>query len=160
MAKKLVLSLGSNQGDRDFHLREAQRLLSKAFGLPILKSEIIETEPEGVPDHPPYLNQVLVYDCNCTLRQAFTICQDTEKILGRTDKGKLRPRTIDIDVCSFGDEIVSEPDLVVPHPSLAFRRFVLEPLVSIWPGWVHPVLGNPATELLENCLRSSETKEN
>jgi len=153
--KKLLLSLGSNLGDRDNYLREAIKLLSAEFGSPVMQSEIFETDPVGVEGHPAYLNQVLVFDCSISIRQAFTVCINIETALGRRGKGELLPRSIDIDLCSFGDEIVSDPDLVVPHPSMHLRRFVLEPLVSIWPDWFHPLLAKSASDILQELLNSN-----
>ena len=152
MIKKLLLSLGSNLGDRDHYLREAIKLLTAEFGAPVLQSGVFETDPVGVEGHPAYLNQVLVFDCSISIRQAFSVCINIETALGRRGKGELLPRSIDIDLCSYGDEIVSDPDLVVPHPSMHLRRFVLEPLVAIWPEWQHPLLEKSASKLLQELL--------
>jgi 2-amino-4-hydroxy-6-hydroxymethyldihydropteridine diphosphokinase len=157
--KKLLLSLGSNQGDRDYYLSEANKRLSSEFGNPVLQSGIFETNPVGVEGHPVYLNQVLVYDCRISIRQAFTVCRGIETALGRRGKGELLPRSIDIDLCSFGDEIVSDPDLIVPHPSMHLRRFVLEPLVSIWPDWFHPLLGKTASAMLQELLEGDQVTD-
>jgi 2-amino-4-hydroxy-6-hydroxymethyldihydropteridine diphosphokinase len=156
--KLLIIGLGSNLGLRMKNLNEAAKRLSVAFGTPVLQSSIYETDPVGVENHPVYLNQVLVFCIQITARDAFQTCLEIEKQMGRTGKGHLLPRLIDIDLLAFGNDIVNERDLVVPHPSLERREFVLAPLAEILPDWEHPVLLRKASELLAELKRNSHSK--
>ena len=149
MTKLLLISLGSNLGDRKNNILSAGNQLSISFGRPVRESALYETAPFGVETHPPYLNQVQVFESNLPVREIFQGCCDIEKELGRTGKGMLLPRTIDIDILAYGHETISEPDLVIPHPSMHLRNFVLEPLASVLPEWQHPLNGLTAREMLE-----------
>ena len=141
------LSLGSNLGDRPANLRAAIAQLEGGCSLRAV-SALYETQPVDVPDQPWFLNCVAAIETGKTPRELLRFVLSIEAALGRfrlRDKG---PRRIDIDVLLFGDRVLEEPGLTIPHPAMQERRFVLEPLVEIAPEARHPVLKKTARELL------------
>jgi len=147
MAEVAYLSLGSNIGDREANLREAIAQL-KTVGSLLKLSAVYETQPVGLPDQPWFLNCVVALETAKTPRELLKTALDIEAGMGRLrfrDKG---PRKIDIDLLLFGDQILNEPDLKIPHPAMHERRFVLEPLAETAPSVRHPVLNKTASELL------------
>jgi 2-amino-4-hydroxy-6-hydroxymethyldihydropteridine diphosphokinase len=147
MAETVYLSLGSNLGDRAANLREALAQLG-VVGRLIAISAIYETQPVDVPDQPWFLNCVAAFETDRTPKELLELALQIEAAMGRLrirDKGA---RKIDIDIVLFGDRIVDEPGLKIPHPSMHQRRFVLEPLVEISPDARHAELGKTARKLL------------
>jgi 2-amino-4-hydroxy-6-hydroxymethyldihydropteridine diphosphokinase len=122
------LALGSNLGDRLEHLREAVRLLSAEPGVEVTRSSrVYETEPVG-PPQPPYLNAVIEVRTDGNVRELLEASRRVEDALGRVRAERWGPRTVDVDVLTFGEQVVDEPDLVIPHPRMHERGFVLVPL--------------------------------
>jgi 2-amino-4-hydroxy-6-hydroxymethyldihydropteridine diphosphokinase len=141
------LSLGSNLGDRAANLRTAVAQLDVAGRLLAL-SVIYETQPVDVPNQPWFMNCMAAIETDMKPRELLKLALQIEAAMGRlrmTDKGA---RKIDIDVVLFGDRVVDEPGLKIPHPAMHQRRFVLEPLVEIAPEVRHPELQKTARELL------------
>ena len=125
---KAYLGLGSNIGSRARNLSAARRRLRER-GVRILRqSRVIETEPWGVLDQPKFLNQVLEVEWRGTPRHLLRAAQAVERDGGRVREKRWGPRTIDVDILLFGDERVNEKDLVIPHPRINERRFVLSGL--------------------------------
>ena len=128
MTTSAYLGLGSNLGDRLEHLREAVRLLGAEPTVEVVRSSrVYETEPVG-PPQPAYLNAVIEVRTDGTARELLEVCRRVEDALGRVRAERWGPRTIDVDVLSFDEETIDEPDLVVPHPLMHERGFVLVPL--------------------------------
>lgn len=139
-------------------LQQAQINISCLLGNPVAVSTISETPGFGVENHPPYLNQILIFDSPLPVRIIFEHCNEVENQLGRDGKGLLLPRSIDIDILACGNEIMQHHDLQIPHPSMHLRKFVLEPLNEIMPGWEHPILGLKVPSMLQIlCNNSAET---
>jgi 2-amino-4-hydroxy-6-hydroxymethyldihydropteridine diphosphokinase len=143
------IGVGSNLGERDATIRDAIELLAADPELEVeAVSAIRETDPVGVVDQPRFLNAAIRLTTELAPRQLLERLLAVEQQLGRVRDGeRYGPRTIDLDLLLYGDEIVEEPGLRVPHPRLAERRFVLEPLAELDPGLVVPGLG-PVQALL------------
>jgi 2-amino-4-hydroxy-6-hydroxymethyldihydropteridine diphosphokinase len=124
----VYVGLGSNLGTRARNLSAARRLLRRK-GLRILRrSRVIETEPWGVADQPRFINQVLEGEWPGTPRELLTTAKSVEREVGRRPSVRWGPREIDVDILLFGALRVDEPDLVIPHPRIAERQFVLDSL--------------------------------
>jgi len=146
VGKIAYLSLGSNVGDRAANLRAALAHLEEGDRL-LAVSAFYETEPVEVPDQPWFLNCVAAIETGKTARELLHLALQIEAAMGRLRMRSKGPRKIDIDILLFGDLVVDEPGLKIPHPSMHQRRFVLEPLVEIAPEALHPVLAKTAREL-------------
>lgn len=134
--RRAYLGLGSNLGDRAAHLQGAVHGLAATDGITVVAvSSVYETEPVGGPDQPDYLNAVVAVDTDLTARQLLEVAQRLEGEAGRDREREERwgPRTLDVDVLLVGDEHVEEADLVVPHPRLFERAFVMVPLADLDP---------------------------
>jgi len=132
----VFLLLGSNLGDRYLYMNKAIEHIEHDIG-PVLKaSSVYETQSWGKTDAPDYLNQVV------TLQTDLPAKVILEKVLNIENmrKEKWGSRTIDIDILFYGQAIINDPGLQIPHPELHKRRFTLEPLAEIAPGYIHPVI--------------------
>ena len=147
MAELAYFSLGSNIGDRAGNLRNAASQL-EATGRLLRLSSLYETQPVDVPDQPWFLNCVAAIETQKTARELLQLVLQIEAGMGRLRMRNKGPRNIDIDILLFGDRVVDEPGLKIPHPSMHERRFVLEPMVEIAPEARHPELGKTMRELL------------
>lgn len=140
------IGLGSNMGDRRAHLEAALRRLA-----PLRVSPIVETEPWGRADQPRFLNAVAEIRTELGPQELLGRLLDLEHELGRERRERWGPRTIDLDLLLYGDRMIQTPDLAVPHPRLAERRFVLEGLAELCPGRTVPGLNRTVRELLEGA---------
>jgi 2-amino-4-hydroxy-6-hydroxymethyldihydropteridine diphosphokinase len=138
------VGLGSNLGDREATIRRAVELLEAAAGLEVVAvSSFRETDPVGYEDQPRFLNGAAALRTELAPRALLEQLQDVERQLGRDRSGpRFGPRTIDLDLLLYGDATVDEPGLQVPHPRLAVRRFVLEPLAELDEGLEVPGRGS------------------
>ena len=139
-ARTAYLSLGSNLGDRQAAIEQAIGALEREGIYVIARSSIYETEPQDVKDQPWFLNLVARCETRCFPLQLLTTLLRIERELGRTRTRASRkgPRVIDLDLLLFGNTVMHTPELVLPHPRMLERRFVLEPLVEIAPELRHP----------------------
>lgn len=144
----VYLGLGSNLGDRQKNLDTALELLTQRMKLGKISS-IYDTEPVGVPPQPRFLNFVCQAFTRLEPMALLTLAKGIEARLGRSGKSDA-PRPIDIDILLYGDEVINTPDLVIPHPRMAERAFVLMPLAEIAPNAVHPVLKKTIKEMLKS----------
>ena len=160
MIQNAYVGLGSNLGDRAGYLLLAVCGMLDA-GLDVIRlSSIYETEPVEYEDQPPFLNMVaeLRGPTLPSPDQMLARLLRIEYALGRTRDVRMGPRTIDLDLLIFKDQLIDTAFLTVPHPRLASRRFVLVPLSELVPTLIHPVLGKPISELLaETRDRSTVT---
>jgi 2-amino-4-hydroxy-6-hydroxymethyldihydropteridine diphosphokinase len=134
------LGLGSNMGDRLAHLQAAVDGLAVTPGVRVVEvSPVYETTPVGGPPQDDYLNAVVAVDTQLDARGLLHVAHTLEEHEQRVRRERWGPRTLDVDVLLAGDERVAEPDLVVPHPRLTERAFVLVPLADIAPQWAASV---------------------
>ncbi len=147
-SKKVYLSLGSNLGQRERYLADAISLLQDSDSAVLRASSIYETEPRDLLHQPWFLNQVIEVDTRLFPRQLLSRIKKVEDQLGRKRKVDKGPRTIDIDILLFGRFVVDVPGLMVPHPRMSARRFVLEPLAELAPDLRHPVTHETVRDLL------------
>lgn len=146
------LGLGSNLGDRKKNLLRGIEFLRK--GIQISRtSPIYETEPVGYTEQPPFLNCVCKGETNLTPLELLSLAKEAEAALGRVPTFRNGPRTLDVDILFYGDAVLSETDLEVPHPRLTERGFVLVPLADIAPDLRHPVSGATVEEMLERLAQ-------
>ena len=152
----LYLLTGGNMGDRDANLHAAASGIESSIGSIKAASAIYETAPWGYTDQAPFLNQVLLVSTPLSAVEVLEQVLSVEMALGRERLEKMGPRTIDIDILYYNDDIVEQPDLTIPHPHLQDRKFVLVPLAEIAPEFVHPILLKTNKQLLDECTDTLE----
>jgi 2-amino-4-hydroxy-6-hydroxymethyldihydropteridine diphosphokinase len=142
------VGIGSNLGDREGHLRQALDLLAAEESIEVVAvSSLRETEPVGPVEQGPFLNGAVQMATELPPRELLERLLDVEQRLGRVRLERFGPRTIDLDLLVYGDEVVDEPGLTLPHPRLHERRFALEPLAELAPDLTVPGRG-PVSALL------------
>ncbi len=153
-----AIALGSNLDDRRSHLDYAVSRLRPALA-GLRASTWRETEPVGVGDQPRFLNGAVVGCCSLPARDLLGLLLAIERERGRERPYPGAPRTLDLDLILVGEEILDEPDLVVPHPRFRERLFVLDPLAEIAPRMIDPVTGRLVVELREEARRAVSSKQ-
>jgi 2-amino-4-hydroxy-6-hydroxymethyldihydropteridine diphosphokinase len=144
---RAYVGLGANLGDAAGHVARAITALAELGQ--VRASSLYRSEPLGDPDQPWYVNAVAALDTELDARELLEGLRRLERRFGRAPgRPRWAPRELDLDLLLFGDRICEEPDLVLPHPGLAERRFVLEPLAELEPGARDPRTGRTASELL------------
>ncbi len=149
--RPLFLLLGSNQGDRMHWIQSGIKGIEERIGEVEKTSPLYETQPWGNENQPDFLNLALRVSSQLSAREILTQVQAIEKEGGRQRIIKWGPRTLDIDILFIDKEVIQWPELVVPHPAMADRRFVLQPLADIAPDWIHPLSGLTIPEMLHQC---------
>jgi 2-amino-4-hydroxy-6-hydroxymethyldihydropteridine diphosphokinase len=144
---RIYIALGSNLGDREALLHSAADMLAPDVRV-LRSSPIYETAPWGFADQGAFLNQVVEAETELTPRQLLVLLKAIEMRLGRKPRMRNGPREIDLDILLYGDEIVNEPNLVVPHPGLHERAFILTPLSDLVPKLTIPSQQRTVRELL------------
>jgi 2-amino-4-hydroxy-6-hydroxymethyldihydropteridine diphosphokinase len=142
-----AIALGSNLGDRLGIMRQAVMLLEEHCLRIKGSSDVFETPPWGVRDQPRFLNACILVETVEPPKKLLELLLNTEKELGRTRRYMWGPREIDLDLIFYDDQVLEEEGLILPHPNMHRRAFVLLPLAQIAPDWRHPVLGKSVREL-------------
>ena len=141
------LIIGSNLGNRKEQLSLALKLIREEVGQVLQQSEIYETQPWGFDDQPWFLNQVLEVSTEKSPETVLSLIKNIETKAGRIPGEKWHERHLDIDILLCGDLILQKPELIIPHPLLHTRNFVLVPLMDLAAEVMHPVLGKTIEEL-------------
>lgn len=131
MSERIYLGLGSNLGDRLASLSRAVELLHERGARVRRSSRVYETDPAGGPPQPDYLDAVVEVETDLDPRELLRVCLEVESELGRVRGERWGPRTIDIDLLTYGEREVTDPDLTIPHPRMHERAFVLVPLLEL-----------------------------
>lgn len=147
---KAVIALGSNLGNRELYIDSAVAELAKIIEITHLSTNH-ETDPVGGPEQPKYLNAIAIGETELDPRELLIVMLEIENKLGRKREVHWGPRTIDLDLIVFGDEIIDSETLVLPHPRAHERKFVLEPWLEIEPDAYIPGIGE-----IENILQRIE----
>ena len=155
---KVYLGLGSNIGNREENLQTAQRFITEKFGTIISSSSIYETTAWGLTEQNAFLNQVICIETKFLPIVVLRIVLDTEKVMGRIREQKWGARVIDIDVLYHANEVITTENLIIPHPLIQERKFVLVPLCEIAGQFIHPKLQKTNLQLLEICQDLGEIK--
>lgn len=155
----LVLLLGSNMGDSIACLKIAILQIEKRLSPISMASSVYKTAAWGKTNQADFYNQVVALKCDQTAKEILTTILDIEKQMGRERIEKWAERVIDIDILFYGNAIIDEPNLKVPHPYLHVRRFTLIPLKEILPQFVHPVFNKTIDTLLDNCSDAGKVEK-
>ncbi|NDV65719.1 2-amino-4-hydroxy-6-hydroxymethyldihydropteridine diphosphokinase [Bacteroides sp. 224] len=146
----IYLGLGTNLGDKESNLQKAITFIERRIGRVVSLSAFYETAPWGFVSVHSFLNAVVCVETSILPRQLLNKTQSIEKEIGRTSKSvnhTYADRLIDIDLLLYDDQEINEPDLIIPHPLMTDRKFVMEPLAEIAPNLTHPVLKKTMKEL-------------
>ncbi|WP_078671372.1 2-amino-4-hydroxy-6-hydroxymethyldihydropteridine diphosphokinase [Chitinophaga eiseniae] len=146
-----ILLIGGNLGDRVANLQQAVALIGASAGEVLKTSALYQTAPWGSVDQPDYLNQGIEIQTSMDALTLLHTLLDIERRIGRIRQEKWGARVIDIDLIFFNDEILSLPELKLPHPRMHLRQFVLVPLAEIVPDYLHPVLHKTVRQLQQDC---------
>ncbi|MCO6497028.1 MAG: 2-amino-4-hydroxy-6-hydroxymethyldihydropteridine diphosphokinase [Chitinophagaceae bacterium] len=148
---KVYLSTGTNLGNRKHNLANARRLIEDHAGNIIAASSIYKTAPWGYADQPDFLNQVVEIETTLSPAALMKTLLRIEEEMGRVRTFKNASRVIDIDILFYDNSIRKNNGVIIPHPLIAERRFILVPMCELKPDYVHPVLKKNMLELLDEC---------
>lgn len=156
--EEIILLLGSNKGNRINFLREAVKRLSSISKSPVLTSSVYESEPWGFDADTWFLNMAVRITSDKTPRELIREVANIEEEFGRVrnpDSNGYESREIDIDIIFYGSRVINTRELVIPHPRMHLRRFVLAPVCEIRPGFIHPLFNKRVDDILELCEDNS-----
>jgi len=158
MNKTAYVGIGSNLGDKHANCLKAIEIVDNIPGCRVMaQSDFFRTDPVGVEGHDWYVNGAISLETDLSAHELLNNLLSIEANLGRKRNKKWEPRTIDLDILLFGQDVIDEKDLTIPHPLMHLRKFVLMPMVQLVPNLVHPVLGNTLEELLNNPAVEGQT---
>lgn len=149
---EVYLQLGSNIGDRLDNLDQSIKIITERIGNVLEKSSVYESTPWGVENQRNFLNQVIFVKSNFDPYTILDLVLQIEKDMGRIRIEKWGERIIDIDILFIDDLIIESENLCIPHEFVAKRKFVLQPMCEIAPGFIHPKLNKTISQLLEECI--------
>lgn len=145
------VALGSNLDRPIDRIREAIGLLDRARVRVLRRGRLVTSRPVGPQDQPDFVNTVVEVDTDLAPRALLTVCQSVEQDMGRTKHRRWGERVIDLDLILYGDRLVNEPDLIVPHPEATRRSFVLVPLADLIPEGRFPHTEGRIADLASGC---------
>ncbi|HTL48530.1 MAG TPA: 2-amino-4-hydroxy-6-hydroxymethyldihydropteridine diphosphokinase [Verrucomicrobiae bacterium] len=153
---RVFIGVGSNLGDRFDNVAKARRLLAASEGIKLVRiSPNFETDPVDVPgEQPKFVNAAWEIETELPPKSLLSVLKGIENKLGRERPYPNAPRTIDLDILFYGEQAVEEDSLLIPHPRLHERFFVLKPMSVLAPKWMHPKLGQTMEKLLEALLEA------
>lgn len=159
--EQLILSVGGNLGQREIFIAEAKNLLEKVLACKAEVSAIYETPAWGFESSNAFLNAIFTFAMAELPKGLMSEIISIERRLGRkrSDTSGYTSRTIDIDVIAIGQQIISSDELIVPHPRMQDRLFVLKPMADVCPEWRHPIFNQSTRELLQFCTDQSEIQK-
>ena len=153
------IGFGSNIDDRFNYIAQALRLLLEADGVSLIQiSSLYETEPVGYEEQDWFLNGVLAIETSLSLDQLLGLLKGIEQLVGRQQRIRWRPREVDLDLLIYNQCCINTPDLIVPHPEMHRRSFVLVPFAEIAPDVRHPILQENIQSLLANLTDEKTVK--
>ncbi len=152
---EVFLSLGSNMGNRLKYLTDAIDIIEKKIGLVTKKSSVYESEPWGNKNQNAFYNQIISIQTSLDARILLNTILNIEVELGRKRIEHWGPREIDVDILFYNSQIINDKDLVVPHPEIANRMFVLMPMTELAPGFIHPIIKKSIRDLMRACSDTS-----
>lgn len=152
---KVYLLLGTNEGRREQNLSAAIALIAQNCGNVLQSSSLYETEAWGLKEQQAFLNEAVAIETSLPPLELLLVLKKLEKEIGRKETIKWGPRVIDMDILFYGNEIVNEEELKIPHPFIAERKFTLVCLNEIAGDLVHPVLKKTIKDLLKDCKDES-----
>ena len=155
----IILSLGSNIGNKEKNLRKARELLVKSNVLITNYSSLYRTEPIGYKDQDDFYNQILQVTTEYSPLELLKVINRIETKLGRKRLFKNSPRTIDIDIICYHDKIMKTDKLTIPHPEYKNRKFVLKPLIEIIPNFQDPESKDIITNLINKCTDTTQIEK-
>ena len=147
--ERVYLSLGTNLGNRELNLKAVRNALPPEVNI-MDSSPVYQTEPWGYLDQPDFLNQVLAVETSLSPDDLLDYVKGIEKKIGRTPSIRFGPRIVDIDILFYGDRIIAEENIEIPHPRLKERAFVLIPLADLAPDLIYPGTNYSISDLLLN----------
>lgn len=154
----IYLGFGSNLGDRYTFFERALALLKSEDFIILRISDLYETEPWGGAQGDEYLNAVIELERKGAAQDLLSVTQKIETQLGRSHESRYAPRTCDLDILLWGNNTINQPELIIPHPKLAQRRFVLRPLCDLIPDMLHPVMQKTFRALLASVRDDLDVK--
>ncbi len=150
----VYIGIGSNLGDREANCRTAITLMNEHGIIVRQESSMVATEPWGMTEQPEFINMAVMAETGLSPDGLLDVLKGIEADMGRVHTGRWGPRIIDLDILFYDDMIISTATLIVPHPLLAQREFVLKPLAEISPDYIHPQMKRSVRELLDELGHS------